>query len=211
MRSTLLTIALAALAQAAVAQDKPAKEAPEATGAAAFRLVSRIEGELPRERAGDPPRAGAQPRSTGGLVARRCLSPRRELREGRQLRTRRPPPGGARGGSGAGAVRLAGAGANATTSYVPSSRVVAESIGGSAGAGSAGIPGNETDGLGPESVTRPAPRTRVAAPPGPGRRGAARRRRTPRLSPLSRSGCVGAVGSPQRRSTWRAEQPRRRA
>ena len=35
MRSTLLTIALAALAQAAVAQDKPAKEAPEATGTAA--------------------------------------------------------------------------------------------------------------------------------------------------------------------------------
>jgi hypothetical protein len=63
--------------------------------------------------------------------------------------------------------RRAGPGANATTSYVPSSRVVDESIGGSAGAGSAGIPGKDTDSRGPESVTRipPTPRPpRVTRP-----------------------------------------------
>lgn len=41
MRSTLLTIALAALAQAAVAQEKPAAEAPDAAGASEQRTAPR--------------------------------------------------------------------------------------------------------------------------------------------------------------------------
>jgi hypothetical protein len=114
------------------------------------------------------PRAGGLPSSSRTTTPATAASVTSRSREKRSVsaiateRTARPRPD-------ATSERLTrvGPGANATTSYVPSSRVVADSIGRSAGSGSAGIPGKETDSLGPDSVTRtPAnpPPPRVTRP-----------------------------------------------